>query len=168
MQIKRPAKVVIVIYTLTMCRRRREHKEQEHGRHSDGRWSSDPGRHIGSDPILWERRIRIIYYMYIIVKLSTGCLGFYRAHARGTLIMMYRAGRRAMLRQQWPIKRKDEARSGLDPKFPLQISSQIPLCKKKISRHIKILAHAWSTKCRWNQKLITQFSCTLWDESFEP
>jgi hypothetical protein len=28
--------------------------------------------------------------------------------------------------------------------------------------------HVWSTKCRWNQKLIAQFSYTLRDESFEP
>jgi hypothetical protein len=27
---------------------------------------------------------------------------------------------------------------------------QIPLCKKKILRHIKISANAWSTKCWWN------------------
>jgi hypothetical protein len=51
--------------------------------------------------------------------------------------------------------------------FRSQISPQIPLCKKKIPHHIKMPAHVWSTKCRWNQKLITQFSCTLWDESFE-
>jgi hypothetical protein len=31
---------------------------------------------------------------------------------------------------------------------------QIPLCKKKIPRHIKMSANAWSTKCWWNQKLI--------------
>jgi hypothetical protein len=39
--------------------------------------------------------------------------------------------------------------------------------QKKISHHIKMPAHAWSTKCRWNQKLITQFCCTLRDERFE-
>jgi hypothetical protein len=32
--------------------------------------------------------------------------------------------------------------------FTSQIFPQIPLCKKKILRHIKIPAHAWSTKCR--------------------
>jgi hypothetical protein len=39
--------------------------------------------------------------------------------------------------------------------------------KKKISHHIKISVNAWSTKCRWNQKLIAQFCCTLRDEYFE-
>jgi hypothetical protein len=29
-------------------------------------------------------------------------------------------------------------------------------------------AHIWNTKYRWNQKLITQFYCTLRDEHFEP
>jgi hypothetical protein len=48
-----------------------------------------------------------------------------------------------------------------------QIFSQILLCKKKILHHIKMSAHAWSTTCRWNQKLIAQFSCTLRYESFE-
>ena len=42
------------------------------------------------------------------------------------------------------------------------------LCKKKILRHIKLTVHAWSTKCRRNQKLIAQFALTLRDESFEP
>ena len=42
------------------------------------------------------------------------------------------------------------------------------LYKKKIPRHIKFAVHAWSTKCRRNQKLIAQFDCTLRDESFEP
>jgi hypothetical protein len=32
--------------------------------------------------------------------------------------------------------------------FRFQIFSQIPLCKKKIPRHIKMSAHAWSTKCK--------------------
>jgi hypothetical protein len=49
-----------------------------------------------------------------------------------------------------------------------QIHSQISLCKKKISHHIKISAHIWSTKCRLNQKLIAQFCCTLRDEYFKP
>jgi hypothetical protein len=40
--------------------------------------------------------------------------------------------------------------------------------QKKIPHHIKLVVHAWSTKYRWNQKLITQFSCTLRDEHFEP
>jgi hypothetical protein len=48
-----------------------------------------------------------------------------------------------------------------------QIWVQNVLCKNKIPRHIKIPAHAWSTKCRWNQKLITQFCCTLRDEHYE-
>jgi hypothetical protein len=32
--------------------------------------------------------------------------------------------------------------------FSSQIHPQILLCKKKIPHHIKILANAWSTKCR--------------------
>jgi hypothetical protein len=40
--------------------------------------------------------------------------------------------------------------------------------KKKILRHIKISANAWSTKYWWNQKLIAQFYCTLRDEHFKP
>jgi hypothetical protein len=48
-------------------------------------------------------------------------------------------------------------------------SSKNVLCKKKkIHRHIKLAIHAWSTKCRWNQKLIVQLGCTLRDERFEP
>jgi hypothetical protein len=39
--------------------------------------------------------------------------------------------------------------------------------KKEISHHIKMPANAWSTKCRWNQKLIVQFCCTLRDKHFE-
>jgi hypothetical protein len=35
-------------------------------------------------------------------------------------------------------------------------------------RHIKMSAHIWSTKCRWNKKLIIQFCCTLRDEHLEP
>jgi hypothetical protein len=50
---------------------------------------------------------------------------------------------------------------------PLKLLN-LALCKKKILRHIKLAVHAWSTKCRWNQKLIAQFSCTLRDERFEP
>jgi hypothetical protein len=38
------------------------------------------------------------------------------------------------------------------------------LCKKKIPRHIKLAIYAWSNQCRWNQKLIAQFGCTLRDE----
>jgi hypothetical protein len=34
--------------------------------------------------------------------------------------------------------------------FSSSNSPQIPLCKKKIPRHIKISANAWSTKCWWN------------------
>jgi hypothetical protein len=41
--------------------------------------------------------------------------------------------------------------------FRSQIFPQIPLCKKKILHHIKMPAHIWSTKCRWNKKLIAQF-----------
>jgi hypothetical protein len=44
----------------------------------------------------------------------------------------------------------------------------LTLCKKKILYHIKLMVHAWSTKYRQNQKLITQFGCTLRDERFEP
>jgi hypothetical protein len=51
--------------------------------------------------------------------------------------------------------------------FRSSILPQILLCKKKIPHHIKIPANAWSTKCRWNQKLIVQFCCTLRDEYFE-
>jgi hypothetical protein len=47
-------------------------------------------------------------------------------------------------------------------------SSEEVLCKQKIPRHIKLTIHAWSTKCRWNQKLIVQLGCTLRDERFEP
>jgi hypothetical protein len=42
------------------------------------------------------------------------------------------------------------------------------LCEHKILRHIKLAIHAWSTKCRWNQKLIVQLGCTMRDERFEP
>ena len=42
------------------------------------------------------------------------------------------------------------------------------LYKKKISRHIKFAVHAWSIKCRRNQKLIAQFALISRDESFEP
>jgi hypothetical protein len=40
--------------------------------------------------------------------------------------------------------------------------------KKKIPHHIKISAHICNIKCKWNQKLITQFCCTLRDEYFKP
>jgi hypothetical protein len=40
--------------------------------------------------------------------------------------------------------------------------------QKEDSHHIKISAHAWSTKCKWNKKLIAYFCCTLRDERFEP
>jgi hypothetical protein len=53
------------------------------------------------------------------------------------------------------------------PCLDTQIHPQILLCKKKIPHHIKMSAHIWSTKCRWNQKLITQFYCTLRDEYFK-
>ena len=52
-----------------------------------------------------------------------------------------------------------------------QSCSQLPtlvLCKKKIPRHIKLVVHEWSIKCRRNQKLIAQLGCTLRDELFEP
>jgi hypothetical protein len=58
--------------------------------------------------------------------------------------------------------------AGTKARFRFQNSPQISLCKKKISHHIKMSAHIWSTKCRWNQKLITQFYCTLRDEYFKP
>jgi hypothetical protein len=49
-----------------------------------------------------------------------------------------------------------------------RLDAKFSTTKKKILHHIKILTHVWSTKCRWNKKLIAQFSCTLRDESFEP
>ena len=52
--------------------------------------------------------------------------------------------------------------------FRLLIFLNLTLCKKKIPHHIKLAVHAWSTKCRRNQKLIAQFDCTLRDERFEP
>jgi hypothetical protein len=52
--------------------------------------------------------------------------------------------------------------------FRYQIHLQIPLYKKKISHHIKISVHIYSTKCRWNQKLIARFCCPLRDECFKP
>jgi hypothetical protein len=52
--------------------------------------------------------------------------------------------------------------------FRYSNSPQILLCKKKIPHHIKMSAHIWSTKYRWNQKLIAQFCCTLRDEYFKP
>jgi hypothetical protein len=57
---------------------------------------------------------------------------------------------------------------GLSPCLVPPILLQISLCKKKIPCHIKMSANAWSTKCWWNQKLIAQFCCTLWDEHFKP
>jgi hypothetical protein len=45
-----------------------------------------------------------------------------------------------------------------------RILHQIPLCKKEILHHIKMSVNAWSTKYRWNHKLIAQFCCTLRDE----
>jgi hypothetical protein len=62
-------------------------------------------------------------------------------------------------------RRPRQDASGL---FRSQIFPQIVLCKKKILHHIKMSAHPWSTKCRWNQKLIVQFCCILRDEHFEP
>jgi hypothetical protein len=47
-------------------------------------------------------------------------------------------------------------------------STKSVLFQKKIPRHIKLAIHVWSNKCRWNQKLIVQFGCTLRDERFEP
>jgi hypothetical protein len=44
----------------------------------------------------------------------------------------------------------------------------LALYKKKIFCHIKLVVHAWSIKYRRNQKLITQFGCTLRDKRFEP
>jgi hypothetical protein len=52
--------------------------------------------------------------------------------------------------------------------FSCPVLPQIPLCKKKILRHIKMSANVWNTKCWWNQKLIAQFCCTLRDEHFKP
>jgi hypothetical protein len=42
------------------------------------------------------------------------------------------------------------------------------LCRISILRHIKMPAHIWSIKYRWNKKLIAQFCCTLRDEHLEP
>jgi hypothetical protein len=53
------------------------------------------------------------------------------------------------------------------PLFSSQFHPQILLCKKKILHHIKMSANAWSTKYRWNKKLIIQFCYTLRDEHFE-
>jgi hypothetical protein len=53
------------------------------------------------------------------------------------------------------------------PCLHTQIHPQILLCKKEIPHHIKISANAWSTKCRWNHKLIAQFYCTLRDGHFK-
>jgi hypothetical protein len=47
-------------------------------------------------------------------------------------------------------------------------STKKTLCRKKIPRHIKLAIYAWSTKCRWNKKLIVQLGSTLRDERFEP
>ena len=55
-----------------------------------------------------------------------------------------------------------------EPMFSFPKLSILALCKKKISHHIELAIHAWGTKCRRNQKLITQFALTLRDESFEP
>jgi hypothetical protein len=55
--------------------------------------------------------------------------------------------------------------------FRFPITSKFTLnftIKKKIPHHIKISVHIWSTKYRWNQKLIAQFYCTLRDEHFKP
>lgn len=48
------------------------------------------------------------------------------------------------------------------PNFP----SKFRYTKKNSSSH-QTSTHVWSTKRRWNQKLIVQFSCTLRDESFK-
>jgi hypothetical protein len=52
---------------------------------------------------------------------------------------------------------------------PCLVSNSSPnsTIKKEIPHHIKMSANAWSTKCRWNQKLIAQFCCTLRDGHFE-
>jgi hypothetical protein len=60
------------------------------------------------------------------------------------------------------------SKQALTPCLVPPILSQIPLCKKKILRYIKISANAWSTKYWWNQKLIAQFCYTLRDEHFKP
>jgi hypothetical protein len=52
--------------------------------------------------------------------------------------------------------------------FRYQIYLPNSTMQKKDSHHIKMSAHAWSTKWRWNQKLIAQFCCTLRDERFKP
>ena len=51
--------------------------------------------------------------------------------------------------------------------FSFLILQILALCKKKISCHIKLTVHTWSTKCLRNQKLIAQFGCTLRDERFK-
>jgi len=72
---------------------------------------------------------------------------------------------RCTLRTCWLLRGSQMLKLGpcLDPKL-----LTLALCKKKILRRIKLAVHVWSTKCRWNQKLIAQFGWTLRDESFEP
>jgi hypothetical protein len=43
------------------------------------------------------------------------------------------------------------------PCLDSKIHPQISLCKKKIPHHIKMSAHIWSIKCRWNKKT----NCTV-------
>jgi hypothetical protein len=79
-----------------------------------------------------------------------------------------RSRRRSRLRS--PAKRPRSLWWAASPPRPClvpNLTTQIALCKKKILHHIKMSANAWSTKCRWNQKLIAQFCCTLRDEHFE-
>jgi hypothetical protein len=54
------------------------------------------------------------------------------------------------------------------PYLDFRVWSPNLLCKIPILRHIKILAHIWSTKYRRNKKLIAQFCYTLGDEYFKP
>jgi hypothetical protein len=102
-----------------------------------------------------------------------------------------KAGRVVWIRQAWSSREVSDActesecmlherlaRSSvskrMQPSHPDEAMFSLPSLSskstiiRKIFRHIKISAHAWNTKCRWNQKLIAQFYCTLQDEHFEP
>jgi hypothetical protein len=66
--------------------------------------------------------------------------------------------------------RRDGVEKGsvqLGPCLVLQIHPKFHYAKRRFPHHIKMLINIWSTKCRWNYKLIVQFCCTLRDEHFE-
>jgi hypothetical protein len=54
------------------------------------------------------------------------------------------------------------------PSLDGRIWPQNSLYRIPIPHHIKMPPHIWSTKYRWNKKLIAQFYCTLRDEHFKP